>query len=397
MKKGFILICIAVISIFSLVSCVNEGVVEEVREDIREETQEDVQEELGEEAGEDVQKAPEEEAGEEPVNEIELTIDEGTDTKCEVNYSSYVGEYKEMFLSKGDKIAVIAPSSRPSREQTDLVIEGLKEWGYNPIEGRHVYDEISSIQDIIEDFRWALEDPEIKAVFCVRGGYGASEVMDEIPLELIKNSSKLIIGYSDITVFHSAWSLSGLPSIHSCMSGTFDYLPEECVNAEKALFEGSIPGYKCECNEYCREGQGSGILIGGNLSTFCSVLGSAYDITKTEDPYILFFEDVGENLQHIHRYLTILKHLGVLDKASGIIFGEWTDLPQNLGDYSGSSRGEAFESIADMIDRQFLEDLDIPVAFGFPAGHGDINYPLLMGEEIHLSVEGDYYTLSFGR
>ncbi len=326
----------------------------------------------------------------------EIKIDEGVDTKCEVSYSQYEGVNGDMFLSKGDKIAVIAPCSRPSRNQMDATINGLKEWGYIPVEGRHAYDEICTIQDIEEDLKWALEDRDIKAIFCVRGGCGASEVMDDISLDLVKDSRKLIIGYSDVTVFHSAWSCAELPSVHACMSVAFDGLDSECVDAEQALLQGSIPEYKCESNEYCKKGTGDGILIGGNLSTFCSVLGTAYDITRADEPYILFVEDIGENLVHIHRYLTILKHLGVLDKASGIVFGEWTDMPENLGDYLGPSRGGSYESIAEMISRQFLGDLEIPVAFGFPAGHGDINYPLLMGEEVHLSVNEDSYTISYG-
>ncbi len=358
---------------FAFVSCANEAVMEE---------------DAGNEA------AMEEDAGNEAVSNEKILISEGVDTKCEVQFSPYEGERKDLFLSKGDRIAVIAPSSRPSKEQTEMTINGLKEWGYVPVEGRHIYDEVYTMEDIIEDFKWALEDREIKAIFCIRGGYGISEVMDEIPVELVKNADKLIIGYSDITVCHSAWTCAGLPSIHCCMSATFDYLPEECVNAEKAMLEGSMPAYKCESSKYCKKGKAEGVLIGGNLSTFCSVLGTAYDITRTEEPYVLFVEDVGEDLQHIHRYLTILKHFGVLEKASGIVFGEWTDLPEDLGDYMSSSRGGTYESIADMISRQFLDDLDIPVAFGFPAGHGDISYPLLMGEDVQINVDEDYYTLS---
>ena len=109
-----------------------------------------------------------------------------------------------------------------------------------------------------------------------------------------------------------------------------------------------------------------------------------------------FFEDVGEDVQHIHRYLTILKHAGVLDNAAGIVFGEWTDLPSDLDDYSGVSRGGAYKSIADMITRRFLPDISAPVAFGFPAGHGDINYPLLMGEKARLEVDSDNFTLTLG-
>ena len=142
---------------------------------------------------------------------------EGEDTECEVGYRLYSGEHGSMFLSEWDKIAVISPSALPSREQADSVVNGLKKGGYEPIEGKYVCAETRTTDNILEDLEWALESPEIKAIFCVRGGYGASEIADELSAELIKNSGKLIIGYSDITVYHSAWTVNGLPSIHSCM------------------------------------------------------------------------------------------------------------------------------------------------------------------------------------
>lgn len=179
------------------------------------------------------------------------------------------------------------------------------------------------------------------------------------------------------------------------MSGTFDGLPEECIEAERRLIAGEIPTYTCKANDFCKEGEAEGILIGGNLSTFTSVLGTAYDCTQMDEPYILFLEDVGEDLQHVHRLLTILKHLGALDKAAGIVFGEWTDYPADPSNYGGSSRGGTFTSMDDMISRQIVSDMDIPVAFDFPAGHGDVNYPLLMGVTAHLSVEEGSFTLSW--
>ena len=325
-----------------------------------------------------------------------ILINEGEDTKCEVAYKAYSGKNTDIFLSKGDKIAVISPSALPSREQTDATIKGLKDWGFEPVEGKHVCDEPRSIDEILEDLEWALEDPEIKAIFCVRGGYGASEVADRLSADLIKKSNKLIIGYSDITVYHSAWTMNGVTSIQACMSGTFSDFPQACFEAEEKILQGEIPSYTCERSSYCKEGEAKGILIGGNLSTFTSVIGSAYDCTKMGQPYILFLEDVGEDVQHIHRYLTILKHAGVLDHAEGIVFGEWTELPEDLGDYFGKTRGGGFESIADMISRQFLGDFDKPAAFGFPAGHGDVNYPLLMGEMAELKVTPENYTFVCG-
>ena len=105
---------------------------------------------------------------------------EGVNTSCKVRFAPYDGPHRDMFLSEGDRIAVISPSALPSREQVDATVNGLRSWGYIPVEGKHVCDEVRSKEDCLEDLRWALEDPSIKAVFCVRGGYGASEVMDEM-------------------------------------------------------------------------------------------------------------------------------------------------------------------------------------------------------------------------
>lgn len=326
---------------------------------------------------------------------------EGVDTRCKVRLAPYEGPHREMFLSEGDRIAVITPSALPGREQVDATVKGLRSWGYIPVEGKHVCEEVRSKEDCIEDLRWALEDPSIKAIFCVRGGYGASEIMDEMSRrfpELIKSSQKLIIGYSDITVFHSAWTSAGLPSVHCSMSATFTDLPKKNAAVEKQMLQGKIPAYVCKNGPRYQEGEAEGILIGGNLSTFTSVLNTAYDATARQVPYILFIEDVSEDLQHIHRYLTIMKHCGVLDRAAGIICGEWVDMPAIAeSDFNGRSRGGIYESVADMIVREFTRDLGIPVAFGFPAGHGKANYPLLMGEKVRLTVDRKQFKIEWTR
>ena len=318
-------------------------------------------------------------------------ISEGENTKIQIEYADYK-KNNNLFLKKGDRIAVISPSATPSREQVDKTIEGLKALDYEPIEGKYAYKEIRTKSEIIEDLKNALNDDTIKAIFSVRGGYGASEIMEDIPIDLISKSSKMIIGYSDITVYHSAWTKANLLSIHSSMSSTFIDLIKECVEPTIKIFEGHIPIYQCQDN-MGNVGDASGILIGGNLSTFTSVIGTEFDSSKINKPYILFLEDVSEDLPHIHRYLTILKHQGILKNAKGIIFGEWIDLPPDLGDYLGKSRGGNYQSIADMIKKEFTDELDIPVAFNFPAGHGNSNYPLLMGEMINLNVKDDSYTL----
>ena len=327
---------------------------------------------------------------------VEEYLDEGVDTIIEITgYTKYRENIDTYFLSAGDKVAVISPSALPSKEQTETTLEGLREWGFEPIIGKHVYGEVRNLEECMEDFKSALEDPEIKAIFCVRGGYGATEVMDAMPDEWIKNANKPIIGYSDITACHAAWTCAGLPSIHASMSSAFTDLPKECAEAEQKMITGEIPTYVCESDAYCRSGTAEGILIGGNLSSFTATLDTPYDSTQLEQPYILFLEEVGENMQHIHRYLTILKHKGILENASGILFGEWTELPvDGTGNY-GETREGLFESVEDMICRQFLDDVEVPVAFGFPSGHGDVNYPLLMGAIANLEVSEESYTLSW--
>lgn len=327
--------------------------------------------------------------------ELEIkTISEGTETDISIEFENYIGQNQNLFLNQGDKIAVISPSATPSREQVDKTIKGLKDLGYEPIEGNFTYKEIRTKSEIIEDLLWALNDSSIKAIFAVRGGYGASEIMENIPIDLIKNSNKMIIGYSDITAYHSAWTVANVLSIHSSMSSTFIDLPKECNEATVKIFKGQIPIYNCKENNG-KIGMATGVLVGGNLSTFTSVIGTKFDSTKIDKPYILFLEDVGEDLEHIHRYLTILKHQDILKNAQGIIFGEWVDLPTDLGDYLGISRGGKYTSIVDMIKREFTDELDIPVAFNFPAGHGSTNYPLLMGEVVNLKVNDNNYNIKY--
>ena len=323
-------------------------------------------------------------------------IEEGVNTRCEITgYSDYTGENSNYYLSEGDKVAVISPSALPSRKQVDATVEGLRKWGFVLVEGKYVCPDTCTLDELIEDLDRALSDPEIKAIFCVRGGYGATEVMDSIPLDRIKEAEKPIIGFSDITVYHSAWTNVGLPSIHSGMNTAFGDIFEDCADAQRNMMMERIPSYRCETDTPMIEGEATGVLIGGNLSTMTAILNTEYDCTKTEEPYILFVEEIGENIQHIHRYLTILKHMGVLDRASGIVFGEWTKLPADGSGNFGEARGGKFTSVADMIQKEFLMDMNVPVAFDFPAGHGNVNYPLLMGEKVKLNVSKGSFEITY--
>ena len=321
-------------------------------------------------------------------------VSEGTDTPTVITgYTDLNGSFR--FPEAGEKVAVISPSSLPGWSQFEATMDGLREWGYEPVAGKYACVEERTLDDCQEDLTWALEDPEIKAIYCIRGGYGSSEVMDRLAVSLIEQANKPIIGFSDITVYHSAWIKANVASIHSSMSSVFTSLPEQCVEAQRRLMGGEVPSYRCEGSDYDIEGSAQGVLIGGNLATLTSVLDTAYDCTSIDEPYILFLEDVDEDYELIHRFLTILDHKGILDKAKGLIFGEWVEYPEECETYTGNSRGGEFKSVADMISRQFLKGKTIPVAFGFPAGHGNTNYPLLMGAEVKLDVSENSFSLEW--
>ncbi|MBR2761423.1 MAG: LD-carboxypeptidase [Solobacterium sp.] len=330
-----------------------------------------------------------------PAEESDV-FSEGDDTKITITGYQTINDPDHYFLKEGDKIAVIAPSSPPGKQKTEDTIRGLKEWGYVPVEGKYVSVEERTLENCVEDFEWALNDAEIKMIFCVRGGYGACDVMDAVGFEAIEKAKKPILGYSDIGIFLSAWTAAGLKSIHSPMRDCFiNRYPKECTEAVQHIMKGEIPSYRCQGSSRDIPGAAEGILVGGNLSTMTAVLDTAYDCMNIKEPYILFLEEVGENYGHILRLLTILKHHGVLDRAAGVIFGEWTEIPAECSGYSGNSRGGKFTSASDLVQRQFFPDADIPVAYGFPAGHGEANYPLLMGEKARLEVTEDSYTIEW--
>lgn len=324
------------------------------------------------------------------------SFNEGEVTPCQVEgYSERSGSFASYFPQPGDRIAVLAPSTLSSWGAVNAVIKGLQSWGYVPVPGQYVLVPERSLRNCIDDMVWALTDPSIRGVFCVRGGYGASEVMDAIPLQMVREANKPIIGYSDISVFHAAWSVAGLPSIHGAMNRNFTDLAADCVAVMQNMMTGQRPRYHCAGFEENLPGSAEGILVGGNLSTVTAVLNTEYDCTALEEPYILFFEDVDTDFEQVHRLLTVLKHQGVLDKAKGIVFGEWINAPAESETADGSSRGGAYRSMANMIRRSFFPEADIPIAFGFPAGHGNINYPLLMGEKVRLQVGGEGVSLEW--
>lgn len=300
----------------------------------------------------------------------------------------------DYYLNEGDTIAVISPSALPDSAQIAATVEGLREWGYVPVLGQHAGRIGRTLEDCYNELLWALQEPGIRGIYCIRGGYAASEVMDMLPLDSVRKHPKPIIGYSDITIYHSAWTKAGLPSVHSSMSATFMNLPEDCKEAQRRMMKGEMPQYDFPAGKYHRDGKAEGLLIGGNLATLTATLNTEYDCTRTDEPLVLLLEDVDDTYQSAHRSLTLLQHLGVLDRIQGLILGDWTDFAPGTC-YIGDSRGGEWESVYEMMWRQFFKDRDIPICSEMPFGHGAENYPLLMGVKVQLTIEDGRAKISY--
>jgi len=293
------------------------------------------------------------------------------------------------YLKAGDKVALISPSYFTSMENVTKAADVLRSWGLEPVIGPNVGKQFvgkyaGTVAERVSDIRWALSDPSVKAIVCNRGGYGSIQMINDLTLRELATSPKWIVGFSDITTFHGLWQNAGVMSIHGTMcsflakGGT-----DDTSTLMRDLLMGKVPRYELPAHPQNITGRAKGVLVGGNLCTFAPNLGSQADATAHPD-IILFIEEVEESMHNIDRQFEILAMNGVLSRCRGVILGEFTDCNQEF----------TYDSVEAML-YEYLKKYNIPVLCGFPAGHGDINLPLVMGAPVMLDVRSDGATLQF--
>lgn len=308
------------------------------------------------------------------------------------NKSCAVDKFKceaPRFLKAGDKVALLSPAYFTSMDNVEKTVEVLRAWGLVPVVAPNVGKEYlgryaGTVEERLSDLEWALNDPEIKAIICNRGGYGALPLVNPKLMDEIKANPKWIVGFSEITSLHGAWQNAGVMSIHGTMSS---FLAKGGTDLSSTLMRdmlmGTIPSYVLPAHSQNIQGQAQGVLIGGNITTFAAAVGSLADATKN-DGFILFIEEVGETMRNIDRQFNLLMNNGLLERCKGIILGEFTEC------------GDEFilESVEAML-RQYLVRHNIPMVCGFPGGHDDVNLPLIMGADVKLDVRADGATIDF--
>ncbi len=285
------------------------------------------------------------------------------------------------YLKAGDTVGIIAPARYIDENEISGFMELLHSWGLNYKTGKHLFGRhfqySGTDRERAEDFQQMIDDPEVKALICARGGYGSIRILRYIDFKSLPNNPKWLAGFSDITVLHSYINkFTGIESLHALMplnykSGQSDIAVQ---SLKKALF-GEKLLYRASMNKFNRHGIAKAELTGGNLSLLYSLNGTNFFPEMRNK--ILFIEDVDEYLYHIDRMMQNLLHSGVFGKICGLIVGSFTDIKDNDIPFGS----DVYQIILDTVDK-----FDFPVCFDFPSGHISSNTTLIFGREVQLNV-----------
>ncbi len=289
------------------------------------------------------------------------------------------------YLKQGDTVAIISTARKVSKAEVKPAVDILKSWGLNVQFGKNLFKEENqfsgSDEQRTEDFQKALSSKTVQAILFARGGYGTVRVIDHVDFKRFLKNPKWLIGFSDITVIHShVHRHCEMETMHSPMSLNIPKLNPSSLGVLKATLFGERLSYssskqQASSEKLNRKGKATGVLVGGNLSVLYSTIGSASDIDTAGK--ILFIEDLDEYLYHIDRMMMNLKRSGKLENLAGLIVGGMSDMRDNE---------IPFGKTAEEIIAETVAEYSFPVLFGFPAGHLQNNYPLILGREATLNV-----------
>lgn len=294
------------------------------------------------------------------------------------------------FLKQDDKVGIVSPAKRTTPQEIEYGLNMLEDWGLIPVQGTNVFNEnfflAGTDEERAEDLQAMLDDPEIKAIFFSKGGYGTLRIIDRLDFTKFRENPKWIVGYSDITVLHSHIHNFAIATLHSVMlQGMETCTPEAAESTRKALFGESLK-YKIPISPENKNIPDviRGQLIGGNLSVLYALIGSESDIDM--DGKILFIEDIDEYRYHIDRMFLSFKRAGKLKNLKAIIVGDMTYIKDSTIPYGQDER---------VIMVMHTKDYDFPLYFDFPAGHTINNMALVLGSQLTISMENTVINFQF--
>lgn len=286
------------------------------------------------------------------------------------------------YLKKGDTIGIVCPSGFMPAENASTCIKTLESWGYKVKIGSTLGSQYHYFsgddKQRTQDLQKMLNDNNIKAILCGRGGYGLSRIIDKLDFQKFKKNPKWVIGFSDITVLHAhIFQHYQIATLHAPMAAAFngDGYKNEYIGSLKNALEGVSAAYTCAPDSFNVHGTGEGELIGGNLALIAHLAGS-HSAYKTRHK-ILFLEDVGEYLYNVDRMMIQLKRAEMFKHLQGLIIGGFTEMKDTA---------TPFGKDVYTIISEHIKDLKMPVCFGFPVSHATENVALKVGVKHQLKV-----------
>jgi muramoyltetrapeptide carboxypeptidase len=291
-------------------------------------------------------------------------------------------------LQKGDTIAILATARKNIDDNLKPAIDLMNSWGLEVVIGKTIgLDDnqlAGSDAQRAEDFQQQLDNPKIKAIWCVRGGYGTVRIIDLLDFTQFKQNPKWIFGFSDVTILHSYINQMNIATIHAAMPVTVARAtPETIESLRKSLFGESLK-YELPFDTSNRLGNAKGEIVGGNLSILYSLMGSNAQIDCKGK--ILFIEDIDEYLYHIDRMMMSLKRCGCFDNLSGLIVGGMTKMRDNEIPW-GKNANQIIEDVT--------KGYSFPVLYNFPAGHFRDNRALIFGKQVSMELNGTTSKVTF--
>lgn len=298
-------------------------------------------------------------------------------------------------------IRIVSPAGSIKGRVIDMGADTLRSWGHKVTISEHAkgsYGRFAGTpEDRAQDIIDALQDPDVDILYASRGGYGCMQILDKIPLELIKNASKPIIGYSDITALHALWQKAGVTSMHAHMmkhlgeepthptsrtiKELLDYysshgswpIKHNLLFLKKAtLFVAPHQGWSNEDPEPEKTQElldglfnNPVAMVGGNFAVLSGLHGTPYDFDYKGK--LLFIEDISESPYKIDRMLQQLKLMGIFGQIKGLVCGQFTGC-----DEDPSMPIKLWDNF-----KYTVESYGIPLWLGAPIGHVKDNYPVV--------------------
>ena len=293
------------------------------------------------------------------------------------------------YLKRGDSIAICCPAGYMAAEKVTNCISTLQQEGYHVIVGENIGSRSNNYfsgtdKERLKELQRFLDDKNIDAILCARGGYGISRIIDKLCFKKFLKHPKWIIGFSDVTILHTyLFTNYKIISLHASMAAAFKGAEEnENIKTMLAALKGKKALYDIDANSSNKTGTEKGKLVGGNLSLFTNGIGTSSDVNTNN--CILFLEDLDEQLYHIDRMFVQLKRSGKLKKLAGLIIGGFSDLKDTERPFGTT----IYDLVLDLV-----AEYDYPVCFDFPVSHAENNLALKHGMKHQLIVKDDGVSL----